>query len=115
MESDYGHLLWNTFVFPSEELELHSISPAIILTLIVHAEATHFSTPITLTLLRNQIFRLQVDGGANHSVTNNRDTLHVLWDISPYYIGGIGIWIRCTAKCVFHLLCGNDLVLPVTM
>ena len=41
--------------------------------------------------------------------------LHISWGIAEYVIGGIGDGIKCTAKGVFHLLCDDGSVLPVTM
>ena len=102
-------------MFPSEDTDLHSISPATILTLLVEDDASRFSTLITRHLLTTRIFRLQADGGANRSVANNRDMLHVSLDIADYSIGGIGDGIKHTAKGVFHLLCDDGSVFPVTM
>ena len=112
---DTSYLLWNTCMLPSEDTDLHSISPATILTLLTEDNESRFSTPITRHLLKKQMFRLQADGGANRSVNNNRDMLHVSWDIEEYSIGGIGDGIECTVKRLFHLLCDDGFVLPVTM
>ena len=102
-------------MFPSEDTDLHSISPAPILTLLAEDDASRFSTPITRHLLKKHMFRLQADGSANRSVTNNRNMIYVSWDIAEYIIGGIRDGIKCTAKGVFHLLCDDEFVLPVTM
>ena len=110
-----SHLLWNTFIFPSEDTDLHSIYLATFLNLLAEDDASRFSTLITRHLLNKQQFHLQADGGANRSFTNNRDLLHVSWDIAEYVICGIGDGIKCTAKGVFHLLCDDGSVLPVTM
>ena len=112
---DYDHLLWDTHMFPSSELNERSISPtSIIRTLAMH-DATKFRQPITKQFLKTHHFRLQADGGANRSVTNCRDCMHTSWDITPYKIGGIGGGITCTAKGVFHLICTDGSVLPITM
>ena len=63
--------------------------------------------------LRKNCFCLNVDGGANRSVTNNTDHLHISWDISPYTISGIGDIITCRKKSLFHLICDDGSVLPV--
>ena len=102
-------------MLPSEDTDLHSISPATILTLIAEDNTSRFSTPITRRLLKKQQFCLQADDGVNRSVTNNRDMLHVSWDIVEFIIGGIGDGIKCTAKGIFHLLCDDGSVLLVTM
>ena len=94
---------WDTLMFPLSDLHLHTYSPATILTLLARHDSTRFTRAVTPELLRQQHFRLQVDGGANRSVTNNRDYLHTSWDITPYQIGGIGSGIQCTAKGIFTL------------
>ena len=60
-------------------------------------------------------FHLQIDGGANRSITNNRDRLHTYWDIEPYKIGGIGKCIVYTGKGNFHFICDNDSAIPITI
>ena len=85
-------------MFLSSELDNRSFSPtAIIRTVTIH-DQDRFTTPITKQFLQSHLFRLQIDSGANHSVTNYRDCLHRSWDINPYIIGGIGDSITCTAK-----------------
>ena len=79
---DTSHLLWDTFMFPSSELDDRSISPATILQLLAKHDATTFTTPISHSSIRKQAFRLNVDGGANRSVTNNLDYMHTSWDIT---------------------------------
>ena len=44
---DTSHLLWDTFMFLSEDLALHSVTPAIILTLLAEDDASRLSVPIT--------------------------------------------------------------------
>ena len=113
--ANYDHLLWDTYMFPTTELEERSLSPtSIIRTLAMH-DATRFTTPITKQFLQSHFFKVQVDGGANRSVTNCRDCLHTSWDITPYKIGGIGDGITCTAKGIFHFICTDGSVLPITM
>ena len=112
---DTSHLLWDTFMFPSSELDDKSISPATILQLLAKHDATTFTTPISHSSIRQQAFRLNVDGGANRSVTNNLDYMHTSWDIDPYRIGGIGDGIVCTKKGIFHLICDDGSVLPVSI
>ena len=64
-------------MFPSEDIDLHSISPSTILNLLAEYDASRFSTPIMRHLIKTQMFRLQADGGSSRSVTNNRDIMHV--------------------------------------
>ena len=113
--NENSHLLWDTFMFPSEDVALHSVSPATIITLLAEDDTSRFSTPITPHLLAQSTCRLQAHGGANWLVTNNMDMLHVSWDIKDYLISGIGDGIRCTAKGIFYLLCNDGSILPVTM
>ena len=94
---------------------MHTYTPATILTLLAADDSTRFTHAITPELLRQQHFRLQVDGGSNRSVTNNRDYLHTSWDLTPYSIGGIGSGITCTAKGIFHIVCDDGSVIPVEM
>ena len=105
---DTSHLLWDTFMFPSSELDDRSISPATILQLLAKHDATTFTTPISHSSIRKQAFRLNVDGGANRSVTNNLDYLHTSWDIDPYRIGGIGDGIVCTKRGYSTLFATTD-------
>ena len=63
----------------------------------------------------NKNIRLQCDGGANTSVTNDETILHHIQDIPDYSIGGIGDGINCTKKGIFYLQCDNNEVLPVQM
>ena len=109
------HLMWTSYIFPTSDLFDNSITPATILTLLANDDSSRFTSPITDKFLALHHFRLQVDGGANRSVTNNRDCLHTYWDIKPYTIGGIGSGIVCTGKGIFHLICDDDLVIPITM
>jgi len=111
--TDTNHLLWNTFMFPTEDMDMTFITPATILTMLAEDDESRFTVPITKPLLASRCFCLQADGGANRSVTNNRDMLHVSWDIVNYSIGDIGDGIVCTAKGVFHLTCDDGSVLPV--
>jgi len=71
-QTDLSHLLRDTSMFPTSELEEWSISPATILTMLAQEDALHFSCKITKKLLVQQLFCLQIDGGTNRSVTNNR-------------------------------------------
>ena len=41
--------------------------------------------------------------------------MHTSWDIAPYQIGGIGSGIPCTKKGIFHLVCNEESVLPVSI
>ena len=102
-------------MLPFEDTDLQSISPTNIMTLLAKENSSRFYIPITCHLLATHMFRLQADGGANLSVTNNRGMLYVSWDIAYYCIGGIGDGIKCTAKGMFHLLCDDGSILPVTM
>ena len=102
-------------MFPSRELEERSMSSATILQLLAQHDSTTFTSPLSYATLRKHGFRLNVDGGANRSVTNNLDYLHTSWDITPYSIGGIGKGITCTKKGLFHLICDDGSVLPVSM
>ena len=109
------HLLWDTHMFPLSELDDRYFSPtAIICTLTIH-DKTRFTTPITKQFLQSHLFRLQIDGGANHLVINCCDCLHTSWNINPYKISGISDGITCTAKCIFHLICADGSVLPITI
>ena len=47
--------------------------------------------------------RVQCDGEANTSVTNDVTILHYKQDIPEYSIGGIGDGIKCTMKGIFYL------------
>ena len=88
--SDNDHLLWDTHMLPASELDERSLSRvAIICTLVMH-DNTRVTTPITKQLLKNRFFRLQVDGGANRSVTNCCDCMHISWYIILHNIGLIG-------------------------
>ena len=112
---DTSHLLWTSHIFPARELPDNSISPATILTILANDNATRFTNPIDCTFTRLHPFRLQTDGGANHSITKNRDFLRTYWDIAPYNIGGIRAGIVCTGKVIFHLICDNNSIIPITM
>ena len=94
---------------PPEDTDLHSISPATILTLLEEDDASCFSTPITRHLLATQMVCLQADGGANHSATNNRDMLHVSLDIADYCIGSIGMVLSARQKECFTYCVMKDL------
>ena len=41
--------------------------------------------------------------------------MHTSWDIAPYRIGGIGRGITCTKKGIFHLVCDDGSILPVSI
>jgi len=41
--------------------------------------------------------------------------MYISWDINPYTIGDIGDGIKCTKKGLFHLICDDGSVLPVSM
>ena len=110
---DTNHLLWNTFMLPTEDMDMHSITPAIILAMLVEDDESRFTVPITKPLLASICFRLQANSGANRSVTNNRDMLRVSWDTANYYIGGIGDGIVCTGMGVFHIISDDGSFLPV--
>ena len=110
-----SHLLWTSNMLPTAELESNSVTPATIFALLDKSDARRFSHPITKKELSTQLFRLQADGGENHSVTNNRDMRYVSWDIEPYLIDGIGGGITYSATGIFHLICDNGSALPVTM
>ena len=112
---DTSHHLWDTHMFPTSDLELHSYTPATILALLALDDNTRFTTPINKQFLALHHFCLQIDGGANRSVTNNRDCLHTYWDITPYRIGGIGDGIICTGKGIFHVICKVGSVISITM
>ena len=112
---DTSHLLWDSPMFPTSELAERSISPSTILALLATDDSTNFTVPVTQAELGTTNFRLQVDGGANRSVTNNIDYLTTSWEIAPYRIGGIGAGITCTAKGIFHIICSDGSVLPVEM
>ena len=66
-------------------------------------------------MLRQHIFRVQADGGANRSVTPNRYMIHTSCDIPLYKIDGISDRIVCTGKGIFHIICEDGSVLPVTI
>ena len=102
-------------MFPSHELEDRSISPSTILQLLAKHDATNFNKKVTRRSALLHHFRLNVDGGANRSVTNNLDVMHTSWDIAPYRIGGIGSGITCTKKGIFHLVCDDGSILPVSI
>ena len=53
---DQSHLLWDTFMFPSEEVEDRTISPATILKILAMHDETTFTSPFTRSFLRNQHF-----------------------------------------------------------
>ena len=96
-----NHLLCTSYIFPTSKLLDNSITPATILTLLTNDDSSRFTSPITNKFLALHHFRLQVDSGANRSVTNNYDCLHTYWDIKPYTIGGIGSGIVCTEKGIY--------------
>ena len=83
--------------------------------MLAQEDALHFSCKITKKVLVQKLFCLQIDDGINRSVTNNRYCLHIAWNVSPYIIGGIGTIIICTAKEMFHIICDDGLVLPITI
>ena len=112
---DTSHLLWSSHMFTTSELEDNSITPATILTLLTEDDSSWFTPPIYNKFARLHHFRLQIDGGANRSVTKNRDCLHTYWDIASYRIGGIDDGIICTGKGIFHLLCDDGSIIPITM
>ena len=113
--SDNSFVPWDTYVFLSSELAMHIYIPSTILTILAKHDSTQFTRAVTPDLLRQQHFRLQVNGGANRSVTNNRDYLHTSWDITPYKISGIGSGIACTAKGIFNIVCDDGSIIPVEM
>ena len=41
--------------------------------------------------------------------------MHISWDVNPYTIGSIGEGITCTNSGLFHLICDDVSVLPVSM
>ena len=100
---------------PASELEERSISPATVLKLLAQHNSTTFTSPLSYATIRKHSFRLNVDGDANRSVTNNLDYMHTSWDINPYTIGGNGDGITCTKKVLFHLIYNNGSVLPISM
>ena len=53
------------------------MSPQTILKLMALDDASRFTTPITRSFIAKHHFLLQIDGGANRSVTNNCDCLHL--------------------------------------
>ena len=107
--------LWSSYAFHTSELEDNSITPSTIITLFAHNDSSRFTSPINNNFLCFHHFRLQIDEGANRSVTNNRDCLHTYWGIVPYCIGGIGDVIICTEKGVLHLLCDNSSIILISM
>ena len=90
--------LWSSYAFHTSELEDNSITPSTIITLFAHNDSSRFTSPINNNFLCFHHFRLQIDEGANRSVTNNRDCLHTYWSIVPYRISGIGDVIIYTEK-----------------
>ena len=110
-----SHLFWKSYIFPTEELAENSILPSTIFTLLANDNAIRFTTPIDSTFARLHHFRLQINGGDNRLVTNNRDCLNTYWDIAPYKIDGIGNGIVCTGKGIFHLICDEASIIPITM
>ena len=72
---DTSHLLWESPMFPTSDLEERSISPTTILTILASDNKNMFTHPLTETQLSVSQFRLQADGGANMSVTTNMDYL----------------------------------------
>ena len=63
----------------------------------------------------HQTIHLQVDGGANRSITNMKDIFTAFWDIDPYKISGIAGNIICTGKGLFPLMCTDGSSLLVEM
>ena len=112
---DVSYFLWDTHMFPIEELENSRISPSTILKLLATEDATRFTTPLDKKFAQLNHFRLQIDGAADCSVTNKKDCLHTYWDMIPYKISGIGDSIICTGKGIFHFICDNRSVIPITI
>ncbi len=108
----HDYLAWDTFMFPTSELESRTMTTANILRLLQQHDKEVYSQPLSP---KQAFIKLQCDGGANRSVTNDESLLHVSWDISPYSIGGIGTGITCTKKGLFHLICDDESILPVEM
>ena len=113
--TDTSHLLWDSPIFPTLELEERSISSSTILNLLASDDKTRFTHHMKTAQLVMAKFRLQVDGGTNRLVANNMDYFTTSWQIEPYQIGGIGAGITCTAKGIFHIICSNGSIVPVEM
>ena len=60
-----SHLLWGTFMLPSDELEKNFISPATILHLLTTDDTSRFIVHFNKRTLSTQTFRLQAGGGTN--------------------------------------------------
>ena len=54
-------------------------------------------------------------GGATEQLPKNRAYLHIYWEITTYKIGGIGDSILCTGKGIFHLICEDGSIIPITI
>ena len=102
-------------MFLVEEVSSRLMTLSVILDLLAKHDAPTFTTPLKLSFLRNQYFRLQADGGANRLFTNNIYYFNTSWEITPYTIGSIGDGIVCTSKHIFHLICDDRSVIPITM
>ena len=63
-------------MFPTPEQDERSISSATILQLLAKHDAITFTTPLSPSFAKIHHFRLNIDGSANRSVTNNLDYMH---------------------------------------
>ena len=68
--------MWDIFLFLSNNLDKQTISPATILAVLTKDKKAKCTLPTTSKFLNNSYFKLQVDGGANRPVTNNRNYLN---------------------------------------
>ena len=85
--------------------------------LVLQLLASYDTTLKPTARLQIQHLRVLCDGGANRSVTNDKNVLHTSWDIKPYPMGGIGGTnaLMCTKKGIYHMLCEENSTLPVEM
>ena len=109
------HIFWTSSAFFIEYTAQNTISLSTILTLLAKYDKPHVTSPINETKFNSHTFKTQVDGGSSRSVINNRNMLHVSWEMTPYMIGGIRDRLVCTSKGEFHIIYDDGSVLPGTM
>ena len=100
----------------NEEIDIHNIDMRHLMNLVEENEANY--KPVTAATIRALAataidIRIQIDGGANRSITQHKHILHDVRKISPVVVDGIGGEIMATAVVYLKLTCDDDRFLKV--
>ena len=101
--------MYTGYMFPIEETLLHMLSDSKVLSLLEQVNAAIFTHSLPVKV------QVQVDGGVNRSVMNDKHILHALYDIEDYKMGTIGSCITCTYHGLYHMKCDDDSIITVDM